>query len=96
MSQLSILSYLVDGRIGARSEEAIQHAVNAIESGEVDVVSGQGTGMDAGPYYLGSGEVLPPSRPILSRSSWPRSAVASRSYSPWAGPQARTFTCSLI
>lgn len=57
-----ILSYLVDGRIGARSKEAIGAAVDAIRRGDIDVVSGQGTGMDAGPYYLGSGDVLPPTR----------------------------------
>jgi hypothetical protein len=65
---LRILSYIVDGRVGDRMPESSQCAVKAIEEG-VDVISGQGTGMDGGPYYLGSDDVLPPRRkdiePIL-------------------------------
>ncbi|MEX2194334.1 MAG: acyclic terpene utilization AtuA family protein [Thermoleophilaceae bacterium] len=54
---LRVLSYIVDGRLGDRMPESTQWAVRAVEEG-VDVISGQGTGMDAGPYYLGSDEVL--------------------------------------
>lgn len=59
---VQMLSYIVDGRIGGRSPKSVQNAVEAIEDG-VDVVVGQGTGMDAGPYYLGTDEVLPLRRP---------------------------------
>lgn len=65
---LRVLSYIMDGRLGGRLPESTQWAVKAIEAG-VDVISGQGTGMDAGPYYLGTDDVLPPRRadmePIL-------------------------------
>lgn len=55
---LRVLSYIVDGRVGDRMPESTACAVKEIEEG-VDVISGQGTGMDAGPYYLGSDSVLP-------------------------------------
>ena len=58
---LRILSYIVDGRVGARLPDSTKYIVQAIEDG-VDVIQGQGTGMDAGPYYLGSDDVLPLNR----------------------------------
>jgi hypothetical protein len=55
-----VLSYVSDGRLGMRPHlpEAIRRAV--IDQ-KVDVISGQGNGMDGGPSYLGSGETPIPS-----------------------------------
>jgi hypothetical protein len=55
---MKILSMVVDGRIGNRMPGFAEWAVKAIDDG-VDVIAGQGTGMDGGPYYLGSEDVLP-------------------------------------
>lgn len=55
---LKILSYIVDGRLGGRKPESAEWAAKAIDEG-VDVISGQGTGMDAGAYFLGADKVLP-------------------------------------
>ena len=44
---LKILSYIVDGRLGGRKPDSAEWAAKAIDEG-VDVISGQGTGMDAG------------------------------------------------
>jgi hypothetical protein len=51
------LAYVVDGRVGDRLPESSQAMVDAIESG-VDVVAGQGNGMDTGPYFLGSDAMI--------------------------------------
>jgi hypothetical protein len=54
IEKLRILSYVCDGRTGARADLSA-----AIQSGlaeGVDVISGQGNGMDNGPYFLGSGD----------------------------------------
>jgi hypothetical protein len=56
---IRILSYICDGRVGDRTPESSENAVKVIEDG-VDVVVGQGTGMDGGPWYLGADEVLRP------------------------------------
>lgn len=55
---MRILSYVINGRQGMRGPEPFKHAVKAISEG-VDVISAQGTGLDAGPYYLGSDSALP-------------------------------------
>ena len=55
---LKILSYIVDGRLGGRKPDSAEWAAKAIDEG-VDVISGQGTGMDAGAYFLGADKVLP-------------------------------------
>src|SRR4051794_10573335 len=52
------LSYVIDGRLGERLPEQIDSTVKLIEDG-VDYVVGQGNGMDAGPYYLGSETIMP-------------------------------------
>lgn len=49
---------MIDGRLGDRLPEQVEATVRAIQAG-VDVVAGQGNGMDAGPYYLGSETVMP-------------------------------------
>jgi hypothetical protein len=59
---LRLLSYVVDGRLTPRPPGSVDWTVRAIEEG-VDVLAGQGTGMDAGPYYLGSDEVMRLRRP---------------------------------
>lgn len=59
MSGIRLLSYICDGRVGDRTPESSENAVRVIEEG-VDAVVGQGTGMDGGPWYLGSDEVLRP------------------------------------
>jgi hypothetical protein len=59
MAGIRVLSYICDGRVGDRTPESSENAVRVIEEG-VDVVVGQGTGMDGGPWYLGSDEVLSP------------------------------------
>jgi hypothetical protein len=55
---MKILSYIVDGRVATRTPDSTKWALKALEDG-VDVFQGQGTGMDLGPYYLGSDEVMP-------------------------------------
>lgn len=50
--------------MGDRLPDSTEYVVKAIEDG-VDVISGQGTGMDAGPYYLGTDAVLPLNRKDL-------------------------------
>lgn len=57
---IRVLSYVSDGRLGLRPQlpASIRRAV--VEEC-VDVISGQGNGMDGGPSYLGSGETPPPS-----------------------------------
>jgi hypothetical protein len=59
--RIRVLSYVCDGRPGARPE--LQQSILAgIEEG-ADVISGQGNGMDMGPYFLGAGEAgAPPAR----------------------------------
>jgi len=72
------LSYIIDGRLGDRVPESGEWVVKAIEDG-VDVISGQGTGMDAGPYYLGSDAVLP----LKSRDIEPLLMAAKRTGTPF-------------
>ncbi|MEX2194326.1 MAG: acyclic terpene utilization AtuA family protein [Thermoleophilaceae bacterium] len=55
---MKTLSYVVDGRLGDRLPQTVDSVVRTIREG-VDVVAGQGTGMDAGPYYLGTDGVMP-------------------------------------
>jgi hypothetical protein len=55
---LRILSYVCDGRTGARPE--LEDSIRAgIEQG-ADVISAQGNGMDMGPFFLGAGEAGAP------------------------------------
>ncbi|MEA2683696.1 MAG: hypothetical protein QOK05_2024 [Chloroflexota bacterium] len=58
---IRVLSYVCDGRVGARPELA--EAIRAGIADGADVVSAQGNGMDAGPYYLGAGETGAPPTP---------------------------------
>jgi Acyclic terpene utilisation family protein AtuA len=51
---IRVLSYVCDGRVGARAE--LPEAIRAAFRQGVDVISGQGNGMDMGPYYLGAGD----------------------------------------
>jgi hypothetical protein len=51
---------MIDGRIGHRPPGATENAVRLIEAGEIDLLAGQGNGMDGGPYFLGSEEIFPP------------------------------------
>ena len=63
-SQLRVLSYVCDGRMGARPD--LPRAIETGLSKGVDVISAQGNGMDAGPYYLGAGTTgAPPNRSDL-------------------------------
>jgi hypothetical protein len=56
--RLRVLSYVCDGRTGARPE--LEESIRAgIEQG-ADVISAQGNGMDMGPYFLGAGEAGAP------------------------------------
>jgi Acyclic terpene utilisation family protein AtuA len=51
---LRVLSYVCDGRTGARAD--LSRAIaSGLEQG-VDVISAQGNGMDNGPYFLGAGD----------------------------------------
>jgi hypothetical protein len=50
---------MIDGRIGHRPPGSADNAVRIIEEG-IDLLAGQGNGMDGGPYFLGSDEILPP------------------------------------
>jgi hypothetical protein len=63
--RVRVLSYVCDGRLGARPE--LPAAIEAGLARGVDVVACQGNGMDAGPYYLGSGSTVgaPPNRSDL-------------------------------
>jgi Acyclic terpene utilisation family protein AtuA len=60
-----VLSYVCDGRMGARPD--LPKALEAGLARGVDVIAAQGNGMDAGPYYLGSGSITgaPPNRSDL-------------------------------
>jgi hypothetical protein len=64
-SSITILSYVSDGRLGLRPKlpGLIRRAV---EEEGIDVISGQGNGMDGGPAYLGNGETPPPSETDLA------------------------------
>lgn len=73
-----VLSYIIDGRIPPRPKTSIEYAVRAIESG-VDVLAGQGNGMDAGPHSLGSGEVMP----LRPRDVEPLLLAAKRTATPF-------------
>jgi len=73
-----ILSYIIDGRVGSRLPESLEYALKAVEDG-VDVISCQGTGMDAGPYYLGSEEVLP----LRPKDVGPLMVAAKRTNTPF-------------
>jgi hypothetical protein len=55
---LRVLSYIIDGRVGDRRPESTEWVVKTIENEKLDVIAGQGTGMDQGPYYLGSDTML--------------------------------------
>lgn len=57
---MRILSYMIDGRIGHRPPGAVENAVRIIEEEGIDLLAGQGNGMDGGPFFLGSEEVFPP------------------------------------
>ncbi len=54
---IRLLSYVLDGRLGGRPSETFERAVEAIDGG-VTVIAAQGTGMDAGPFYLGHDDTL--------------------------------------
>jgi hypothetical protein len=73
-----MLSFICDGRLGDRLPESSEAAVKVIEEG-VDVVVGQGTGMDGGPWYLGTDTVLRP-RP---KDIGPVIAAAKRTGTPF-------------
>jgi hypothetical protein len=73
-----ILSWIVDGRLPPRPTESIERAVQSIEHG-IDVLSGQGNGMDAGPYYLGSDQV----RGLQADSVGPLILAAKRTQTPF-------------
>lgn len=64
-AKITVLSYVSDGRLGLRPwlPDLIRRAI--AEQG-IDVVSGQGNGMDGGPAYLGSGETPPPGEDDLA------------------------------
>jgi hypothetical protein len=61
---LKVLSYVCDGRLGLRPH--LRRVIEAALEEGVDVISGQGNGMDGGPAYLGSGETPPPSENDLA------------------------------
>ena len=60
MKQLTVLSYVCDGRMPLRP--FLPSLIERALAEGVDVISAQGNGMDAGPWYLGAGETLPPHR----------------------------------
>jgi hypothetical protein len=55
---LRVLSYVCDGRVGARPE-LIEAVRSGIDQG-ADIISCQGNGMDMGPFYLGAGDAGAP------------------------------------
>lgn len=75
---LKVMSFIVDGRVGMRMPETIDHAVKAIEAG-VDVVSGQGNGTDSGPYYVGSDDMMP----LVPQAFGPMLLAAKRTGTPF-------------
>ncbi len=75
---MKVMSFIVDGRVGMRMPDTIEHAVKAIEEG-VDVVTGQGNGTDSGPFYVGNDEVIPP----VAGSFGPMLLAAKRTGTPF-------------
>ena len=63
MNQIRVLSYICDGRLGSRPDlpQTIRRALEQ----DIDIISAQGNGMDAGPQFLGSGETPPPQKAAL-------------------------------
>jgi hypothetical protein len=61
---LKVLAYVCDGRLGFRPH--LPATIERALAEGVDVISGQGNGMDGGPAYLGSGETPPPSATDLA------------------------------
>lgn len=53
-----VLSYVCDGRTGARPE--LEESIRAGIAQGASVISAQGNGMDMGPYFLGAGEAGAP------------------------------------
>jgi Acyclic terpene utilisation family protein AtuA len=59
--KLRILSYVADGRVGARP--TLSATIRAGLERDIDVIASQGNGMDAGPFFLGAGETGAPALP---------------------------------
>src|SRR5256885_827153 len=59
MAMVRELSFVVNGRSGGRDEDVWREVMKFLDHNTVDVVCAQGTGMDEGPFRLGSDRALP-------------------------------------
>jgi hypothetical protein len=59
MNVVRQLAFVVNGRLGGRDEDAWNTVLRFLDNHPVDVICAQGTGMDEGPYRLGTDRALP-------------------------------------